>query len=100
LRFDTVPKSEAVGFPGAIGCTDVVHLWWDKCPMSLTNFYTVKEGYPTIAYEMTCDHSGRILYCTLGFYGSQNDKSIIRFDGDLMLMCVINSSTKMEKKLH
>jgi hypothetical protein len=72
---------EAVGFPGAMGCTDVVHIWWDKCPISLTNLYTGKEGYPTIAYEMTCDHSGRILYCTPGFYGSQNDKSIIRFDG-------------------
>jgi hypothetical protein len=71
----------AVGFPGAIGCTDVVHVWWDRCPASLVNLYTGKEGYPTIAYEMTCAHNGKILYCTPGFYGSQNDKSIIRFDG-------------------
>jgi hypothetical protein len=70
-----------VGFPGAVGCTDVVHVWWDKCPTSLVNLYTGKEGYPTIAYEMTCSHDGKILYCTPGFYGSQNDKSIIRFDG-------------------
>ncbi len=38
----------AVGFPGAIGCTDVVHIWWDRCPTSLINLYTGKEGYPTI----------------------------------------------------
>ena len=42
---------------------------------------TGKEGYLTIAYEITCSHDGKILYCTRGFYGSQNDKSIIRFDG-------------------
>ncbi len=59
----------------------MVHIWWDKCLTSLVNPYTGKERYPTIAYEMTCSHDGKILYCTLGFYGSQNDKSIIRFDG-------------------
>jgi hypothetical protein len=81
-EFDHIMKPYAmVGFPGAVGCTDVVHIWWDKCPTSLVNLYTGKEGYPTIAYEMTCSHDGKILYCTPGFYGSQNDKSIIRFDG-------------------
>jgi hypothetical protein len=89
VRFPETPEEimnvmkpyAAVGFPGAIGCTDVVHVWWDKCPTGDVNLYTGKEGYPTIAYEMTCSHDGKILYCTPGFYGSQNDKSIIRFDG-------------------
>ena len=87
----------AVGFPGAIGCTDVVHIWWDKCPTSLINIYTGKEGYPTIAYEMTCSHDGRILYCTPGFYGSQNDKSIIRFDGLISFPARTTRGTNRER---
>ena len=40
-----------------------------------------KEGYPTIAYEVVCDHTLRIMSCTRGHYGSRNDKTIVRFDG-------------------
>ncbi len=39
-----------------------------------------KEGFPTLAYSMTCDHTRKILHCTGGFPGSYNDKTIARYD--------------------
>jgi hypothetical protein len=59
----------AVGFPGAIGSIDVVHVRWDKCPKIYTNLFTGKEGYCTIAYQVICDHSGKAISATSGFYG-------------------------------
>jgi hypothetical protein len=71
----------ALGFPGAIGELDAVHVHWDKCPREKTNLHTGKEGYPSIAYELIVSHDGRALSCTAGFYGACNDKTIVRFDG-------------------
>ena len=34
----------------------------------------------TLAYEVTVDHNRRCLHCSPGFYGSMNDKTIIKFD--------------------
>ena len=71
---------DKVGFTGAIGSTDVTHVKWDCCPFSLQRSYTGKEGYPTIAYQATVDHTGNVLSVTRGFPGAQNDKTIIRYD--------------------
>ena len=60
---------------------DVVHLAWCMCPASLLNLATGKEGYPSVAYNAICDHSGRVLSVLPGSYGSYNDKTIVRFDG-------------------
>jgi len=70
-----------LGFTGAMGSTDVTHVHWQGAPFSQRRSYTGKEGYPTLAYECTVDHSGRVLACTRGFPGAQNDKTIVRFDG-------------------
>lgn len=70
-----------VGFTGAVGSTDVTHVHWQQAPFSKRRSYTGKEGFPTLAYECTVDHSGRLLACTRGFPGAQNDKTIVRFDG-------------------
>jgi hypothetical protein len=45
-------------------------------------YYTGKEKFPTVAYEVTVDHSGRVLGATRGlnFAGAKNDKTIVRFD--------------------
>lgn len=69
-----------IGFPGAIGSTDVTHIYWGMCPYNQARMYTGKEGKPTIAYQVTVDHSGRVLAVTPGFTGATNDKTIIRFD--------------------
>ena len=42
--------------------------------------YTGKEGKPTVAYQVTVNHSGRVLAPTEGFIGSTNDKTIICWD--------------------
>ena len=48
----------AAGFPGAVGSSDVTHVPWDKTPSQQGRYYTGKEGFPTIAYEVLV--SGRI----------------------------------------
>ena len=69
-----------LGFTGAMGSTDVTHIGWSRCPYNQQRSYTGKEGKPTIAYQVTVSHSGRVLAVTEGFTGSTNDKTIICWD--------------------
>jgi 1,2-phenylacetyl-CoA epoxidase PaaB subunit len=66
--------------PGCIGSVDSVHIIWERCPAMLSNSFTGRYGRPTLAYNVTSDHSRRILSSTCGFDGSKNDKSIVLFD--------------------
>ena len=43
----------ALGLMGAIGSTDAVHIHWGFCPNSLRTLRTGKEGFPTLAYNVT-----------------------------------------------
>ena len=54
---------------------------WDKCPARRRNTFTGKEGYPSLSFEVVCDHNRSIQSATLGFDGSTNDKTIVQFDG-------------------
>ncbi|CAN0513567.1 unnamed protein product, partial [Discosporangium mesarthrocarpum] len=56
------------------------HVRWDKAPASRAVYYTGKEGFPSIAYQVTVDHTGRALAVTAGFAVATNDKTIIRYD--------------------
>ena len=69
-----------LGFPGAVGSTDCTHVAWERCPFSETNNHKGKEGYTSVAFEVTCDHTGRILASTKGYPGAENDKTIIKRD--------------------
>jgi hypothetical protein len=69
-----------LGMPGAVGSTDCTHIPLGKCPVSWKNSCTGKEGFPTLAYSMTCDHTRKIMHCTGGFPGAYNDKTIARYD--------------------
>ncbi|CAB1104922.1 unnamed protein product [Ectocarpus sp. CCAP 1310/34] len=71
---------DRIGFPGAVGSTDVTHIYWGMCPYNQARIYTGKEGKPTVAFQVTVDHSGRVLAVTRGFTGATNDKTIIRYD--------------------
>ena len=71
---------EVLGMPGAVGSTDCTHIPLGKCPVSWKNQCTGKEGFPTLSYSMTCDHTRRIMACSGGFPGSYNDKTIARYD--------------------
>ncbi|CAN0331618.1 unnamed protein product [Pylaiella littoralis] len=68
------------GFTGAIGSTDVTHVGWGMCPFTLGRSFTGKEGFPTLAFEVTVDHAGRAIGVTQGFTGATNDKTIVRYD--------------------
>ena len=61
----------ALGIPGALASMDVVHFHWDRCPYSLQNLFTGKEGYPTVAVQMACTHDGRFVHSTTAVYGVQ-----------------------------
>jgi len=70
----------SIGFPGACGSMDVVHIPLGRCPMGLSNVCTGKEGYPTLGYNVICDHRGRALALMPGAYGTINDKTIVKHD--------------------
>lgn len=42
-------------------------------------YYKGKSPYATIAYEVTVDHTRRILACITGHYGPRNDITIVKF---------------------
>ena len=73
-----------LGVPGGAACSDCTHLAWGCCPAALTNDFAGKEGYPTVAYSLTCEHHRKILHVTSGHPGARNDKTIIRFDEFMM----------------
>ncbi|CAN0357775.1 unnamed protein product, partial [Discosporangium mesarthrocarpum] len=55
-----------LGFPGAVGSCDMTHVRWNKTPASRTVYYTGKEGFTSIAYQVTVDHNGRALAVAAG----------------------------------
>ncbi|CAN0345009.1 unnamed protein product, partial [Pylaiella littoralis] len=75
-----VGEYEKLGFPCAMGSTDVTHIAWSRCPYNQARSYTGKEGKPTVWYQVTVNHTGRVLAVTEGFTGSTNDKTIICWD--------------------
>jgi hypothetical protein len=72
----------AVGFPGACGSIDVVHVKWLNCPAGDHN-PKVKEGYPSLGFQCILDFNRRIL----GVFGPQfrnsNDKQIVKTDSNV-----------------
>ncbi|CAM9853757.1 unnamed protein product [Discosporangium mesarthrocarpum] len=76
----TMEAYHRLEFTGAVGSTDVTHLSWNKCPVVDTRSYKGKEGFPTLAYEVTVDHSMRALGATCDRPGARNKKIIVRYD--------------------
>jgi hypothetical protein len=68
------------GFPGCIGSVDVTHIKWCKCTGNLKQIHKSRYGYTTRAYQVTVNHKKQCLAATSGFYGTCNDKTIIKFD--------------------
>ena len=69
-----------MGLPGCIGSMDCVHIRWEHCLAGGRSGHKGKEGYPTLSYEVTVDHSKRIMAVTQGHPGARNDKTIVKFD--------------------
>lgn len=72
---------DRLGLPGCIGSVDCVHIRWERCPAGVRSIHKGKEGYPTLSYEVTVDHTKRIMAATYGHPGTRNDKTIVKFDG-------------------
>lgn len=88
-----------LGFTGAIGSTDVTHVGWGMCPFTLGRSFTGKEGFPTLAFEVTVDHAGRAIGVTQGFTGATNDKTIVRYDAAVGSIRTNKQYTEREYKL-
>ncbi|CAM9175172.1 unnamed protein product [Discosporangium mesarthrocarpum] len=76
----TMEAYHLLGFTGVVGSTDVTHLSWKKCPVVDTRSYKGKKGFPTLAYEVTVDHSMRALGAICGSPGARHDKTIALYD--------------------
>jgi hypothetical protein len=73
-----------LGFDGAIGSTDCVHVKMDQCPGDLYWRCKGKEGYPTLVYSVVVDHAHRIMHSTKSFWGARNDRTISKYDDYLV----------------
>jgi hypothetical protein len=71
---------EALGLPGCISSMDGVHVAWDNCPSRYVHLFKGKEGYPTVAFNVHCDHVGRVLAVNGPHPGARNDKNMARLD--------------------
>ena len=49
---------------------------WDSCPAEERATHKGKEGYCTLSYEVSVDHTKRIIAATKGFKGATNDKTV------------------------
>ena len=74
------------GLAGIFGETDCTHIYWLRCTASEKAKHTGKEGYPTRAYEITANQSGRIFSVSKGQYGTRNDLTIVLFDGFMRML--------------
>ncbi|CAM9916631.1 unnamed protein product, partial [Discosporangium mesarthrocarpum] len=54
------------------------------------------EGFPSIAYQVTVDHTGCVLAVTAGFAGATNDKTIVRYDPSVDRVKTHEAYTQME----
>jgi len=59
----------AMGLPGCFGSVDATHVPLDRCPASLRQLHTGKEGFPTRVYNMAVNHRRQIMSITFGFEG-------------------------------
>ncbi|CAM9708381.1 unnamed protein product [Discosporangium mesarthrocarpum] len=87
----TMEAYHRLEFTGAVGSTDVTHLSWNKCPVVDAKSYEGKEGFPTLAYEVTVDHFMRVLGATCGFPGARNDKMVVGYD-DTVVQVRVNKT--------
>lgn len=74
-----------LGFPGCAYSMDCVHIKWKNCPFRFRHlYYSHKNNCRAISYNVTCTHSGFIQTVSNGFYATDNDSTIVRFDGEIL----------------
>eukprot|EP00965_Chrysotila_dentata_P042859 1422947-Pleurochrysis_carterae.AAC.2 len=87
LHAPTAGVYEKLGFPGAVCSIDGVHIAWNRAYCTQTAAHTGKEGYPIRVFNVTCDHSRRVLHVIDHSHpGARNDKTVVRSDHLVMRM--------------
>jgi hypothetical protein len=77
---DTADMESVETLLGCVGSTDGAHFAWDSCHAPSVPAYKWKENYPTVVYNVTCDHARRVMSVHGPFTGARNDKNIARTD--------------------
>ena len=69
-----------LGLPECCSSTDGVHVAWMRAPSVLSHLYVGKEGFPTLQFNVSCDHTLKIVHVADAQPGARNDKTCILFD--------------------
>jgi len=75
-----VGEFEAAGFPGCAGSVDGTHVAWVGFRAGDRADMTGKEGYPTLVFGVTVDHSYKIMHITRAHPGATNDNVVMLED--------------------
>ncbi|CAM9641376.1 unnamed protein product, partial [Discosporangium mesarthrocarpum] len=59
----------------------------------------LNKGFPSIAYQVTVDHTRRTLAVTAGFARATNDKTIVHYDPSVDRMKTYEAYTQMDYTL-
>jgi hypothetical protein len=70
----------SVGFPGCVGSIDAVHIGWNRCPEALAPFFTGKEGFPTVSFQVVANQRTCVQHVSIVHPGARNDKTTIKND--------------------
>ncbi len=71
---------EMAGLSGCIGSVDATHIKWNHCPKKFKNMHKSRYGYPTRSFQVTVNHKRQCMAASCGFFGTANDKTLIKFD--------------------
>ena len=69
-----------LGLPGTCGSMDCTHIVWYNCPKNLINHCKGREKHSTVKFQVVCDHTRKILYCSKWYPGAIHDITVCRND--------------------
>ena len=71
----------SAGFNGCIGSSDATHVGMLACPQwAQTEHKGFKMNFPSRTYNVTVDHTRKVMATTCGHPASWNDKTVVMFD--------------------
>jgi hypothetical protein len=63
-----------------VASVDGVHIPWERAPDSARSWYVGKSGFPTLMFNVSVTHDGKILNVSGPNPGARNDKMAVRWD--------------------
>jgi hypothetical protein len=77
---EAISPYKMVGLDGCIGSGDCTHVQMHNIRHELKHRNTGKSGFPTRSFQCVCGNNGKIISLLKGFEGSENDKTIAKYD--------------------